>query len=285
MKTYFHLIILSGAILALLQSCKKEKALEAAPAQEFYQLPQGSQEYDNTFVKFQQDYSTYVLYRFSDNDFRWNGTSRLLYTAKNAQEAYIANAFGFIKQAFLNDYAEDKLPKLLPYKILLSSGIYQLTANASKPTGYDTLSVNIGLYTGINHVTFGYANNTLATMTAAQKQDLQANLHKAFFSYALSRDKIKVPESFSALFNVTGNSATLYKGLGFLEFQRSYTVNMDFSTYIYNALRYNQRQFSTLYLGTTFDTSGLVAKKYAIVKQYLAEEWNINTETIANRAL
>lgn len=285
MKTYFNLILLAGAITLLFPSCKKDEAPEASTPEVFYQLPQGDQPHDATFVKFQQEYGTYFLYRFSDNDFRWNGTTRLLYMAKNGEEVYIPAAYSFINRAFLSDYAPEKLQELLPYKILLSGGIHQLTVNASKPTGYDTLSTNVGLYSGINQVTFGYANPAISTLTAVQKLDLQANLHKAFFSYALGREKVKAPDAFSALFNVTGNSATAYKGLGFLEFQRSYTVNMDFAFYIYAALRYNETQFRSLYLGTAFDSSGLVAKKYAIVKQYLASVWNINTETIANRAL
>lgn len=285
MKQYINLILFAGVLTLLCTACKKEKNLEPTEPQSFYQLPQGNQAYDDVFVKFHQDYGTYFLYRFSDNDFRWNGTSRLLYMAKNAGEEQITSAYNFIKQAFLDDYTPEKLKQLLPYKILLSSGIHQLTVNASKPTGYDTLATNIGLYTGINHVTFGYANATLSAMTAAQKLELQANLHKSFFSYALSREKITVPAAFTALFNATGNSATAYKSLGFLEFQRSYTVNMDFAAYIYNALRYNERQFSALYLTAAFDGSGLVAKKYALVKQYLLAEWNIDTEIIANRGL
>ncbi|RYF26515.1 MAG: hypothetical protein EOO42_01355 [Flavobacteriales bacterium] len=285
MKKYIHIICLIAAVSLLLQSCKKEKELVASPAQVFYTLPQGNQPYDQTFVKFQQDFGTYFLYKFSEDDFRWNGTSRLLFMAKNAEEANIQEAYDFIKKAFLDDYTKEKLQQLLPYKILLSAGVHQLTANLSKPTGFDTVATNIGFYTGVNHVTFGYANSTLSTLTPVRKLELQANLHKSFFSYALSREKIAVPSAFSTPFNITGNSATAYKGLGFLEFVRSYTVSQDFATYIYTALRYNKQQFTSLYLGSVQDPSGLIATKYAIVQQYLLQEWNINTETIANRAL
>lgn len=284
MKTYYYLIGLCTLIVSL-NACKKEDTPVASPSNEFYTLPQGNAAYDDLFVQFQKDYNSYILYRFSENDFRWNGTSRLPYMAKEGEPAAIMDAFTFIQKAFLSDYSKDRLQQLMPYKILLSAGIYQLTVNTAKPTGYDTLTTNIGLYSGINHVTFGYVNSTLKTLNSSKKKDIQADLHRTFFTQALGRQKISIPSSFTALFNATGNSATAYKGLGFLEYQRSYTVDMDFLAFIYYALRYNEIQFKASYLTTAFDTSGLIAKKYALVKKYLKDNWEIDTEIISNRDL
>ncbi|WP_437920358.1 hypothetical protein [Sphingobacterium sp. LRF_L2] len=277
-------ILLLGCFVSLFSACEREESLTASAAQEFYQLPQGNAAFDSEFLAFYEAYGTYILYNFTDNDFRWNGTTRLLYMAKNADEMYISSAYAFLRKAFLDDYEAEKLQQLLPYKILLSAGVHQLTVNAAQPTGYDTVATNLGVYTGVNHVTFGFANSSLESFSVTQKRDLQANVQKAFYTYALNRGKVTIPAAFTALFDVTGNSTTAYKGLGFLEYQRSYTVSLDFLMYVYAALRYNEEEFASLYLTSSFDTSGKVAKKFAIVKAYLEDEWGIQTEVIANRA-
>lgn len=272
-------------LAALFTACEKEAALVASAPQEFYDFPQGNNAYEAEFEAFYQQYGSYVLYRFSDNDFRWNGTTRLLYMARQAEPAAIAPAFDFIKKACLQDYSEERLQTLLPFKILLSAGVHQLTANANRPTGYDTVATNLGVYSGLNQVTFGYANAQLGSLTASQKLDLQASLHRAFFTQALSRAKFEVPAAFAALFDATGNSATAYRSLGFLEFQRSYTATLDFLMFVYATLRYNQQDFTTRYLGSTLDPSGRTALKYALIRTYLSEEWGLAINEINNRAL
>lgn len=280
MKKYIYTI---GILIFLLTGCQKEEKLTASTIETFYQLPQGNQPYDATFVAFQKKYGTYFLYKFVDNDFRWNGTTRLLYMAKQGDTAFIQEAYDFLDKAFLQDYADDKLQQLLPYKILLSEGIHQLTVKATNPTGYDTLALNTEVFAGVNQVTFGYTNANLKGLSAIKKTELQANLHKTFFTYALGRNKLTVPTAFANLFVATGNSSKTYKNLGFLEYKANYTVSLDFLLYVYSALRYNETQFKALYLTTGFDTSGLVAEKYAIIKDYLKTVWGIETESIANR--
>jgi hypothetical protein len=79
-------------LLLMAAGCKKEDAIVPDKIVPEYSLPQGNHPYDTQIVDFHNKYGCYILYKFTEKDFKWNITNNLLYTADQGDENYIAPA-------------------------------------------------------------------------------------------------------------------------------------------------------------------------------------------------
>jgi hypothetical protein len=273
--------------IMMLISCKKEAAIQPDTLQPEYTLPQGNHDYDTRIVNFQHKYGTYILYKFTDKDFRWNINAQISYVADQGDQNNITPALNALDEYLLHYYNDDFLKKTLPYKIMLSARIRQVVYDpwASVVT-LDTLDTPVASASAFSHIAFGYANDQLANMSADELKQMKTALHTEFWKQAINTKKVK----FSPVFVEATPDYTLvgswnvknYGVLGEPGVNSTYTPSSDFTAYIQLIASTTQEELEkTLFLPGN-DPNGKYRLKYNAIINYYKLEYNINLQALAN---
>lgn len=299
----FLLLLMAGVIVA----CDEDKLTPSAP-QEFYEFPQGDSEYDREFVAFYEKYNTQFLYKYKENDFRWNVTSYIPFYSEPADEAYVEKAYRFIKDRCLNPWGENFYKNILPMRILLASQIYSVEQKYDyvwdeetqqwEYKSYNDTTYHASAY-GLNHIAFGYTSEKFDELTPEEQLNAVGDLNKSLIGYAASRDKIVIPAEFVEWYDKYRNNVWEggEYGCGFLEYYKDMDVAYDFGLYVKYLTTMSEEAFKAWALSDEVDSSqdwdqasGMykrtyaIANKYKIVLEYFKTKFNIDLHVIGNQA-
>ena len=295
-------------IASLFVACGEDSLTPSAP-QEFYDFPQGDADYDQEILAYYEEYNVQFLYKYRESDFRWNITEYIPYYSVPGEEAYVGDAFYFVTEDCFSIWPDEFLRQVLPLRVLLASEIYGVSESYKSVWDeeeqiwqsvkvYDT-TYYASVY-GLNHVTFGYTNDTLDQLLPQGRLNTIGEVTKSLIGYAASRDKIVIPTDFSDLFSTTFGSETPgqwgYNGYGFLEYNKNMDVNYDFGLYVKYMTTMSEEDFKAWALSDSFDVSSewdqsinnyrrtyLIKQKYEAVLNYFKTTFNIDLHAIGNQ--
>ncbi|SMD05323.1 hypothetical protein [Pedobacter africanus] len=261
-------------VLFLAISCKKETTIQPDEIKPFYTLPQGNHPYDHVIVDFYHTYGCYILYKFSETDFRWNIANNIPYEADQGDENYIAASIDALDQYLFKFYSADFLKKALPYKIILSAKISEIGDPQKTPVSSVSTS---------SHFAFGHAGSSLVSMTAQELKLMKGSLNKEFWTQAIIFNKIILPPAFVAATNYDNVMSFNKKNFGVFMSPDifSQTLQGDFLEYINIIATTTKEELErTLFLPVN-DPNGKYKLKYNAVIDYYKQAYGIDLQAIA----
>ncbi|WP_295117398.1 hypothetical protein [uncultured Chitinophaga sp.] len=270
MRLYF-LMIISVVML----SCNKEAALTPSDFGKLYTLPQGNNSYDDSIMACYNKYQTYILYKFTQQDYVYNYIELKTDSAFVANPLYISAALRFLHTELLNVYPESFLQKTMPFKILLAA--YLGSGTNRNPKGFAST---------ISMLAIGWADSALAQKTPAELKLLRGYMHRYYNERAYRVDLVKVPAEFAALAPAlygSVNAANKYS-LGVLDpHGNDLNLASDFLSYIEVITSQSKAQLEAGILRPAVDTKGLIRKKYNIVLNYFQTGFGVDLQAIGER--
>ncbi|NSL85691.1 hypothetical protein ECE50_002540 [Chitinophaga sp. Mgbs1] len=283
--------------IGLLSACKKNdnNTPPSKKADTYYQLPQGHAAFDQQIVNWYHQYNTYVLYRFTEKEFKYGitGFYPQAMLCKTADTCSMPAAVSFLKNYWFDFYTDDFLRKFLPFKILLAGQMFR------SDDGFDTTTVRITYpMAGLDYIIIPHVDSAFATMPSAQRQLLKTALnitflHSLFFgSSDFTPGKITPPAAFFEVspYNRKGiTNADKYQ-YGFLllgmDNNQQFTAPgkyEDFEIYLETILSTPSRILATTLLSPAKDPNGLIRKKCDIIIRYFKEEHKVDIQGIADK--
>ena len=257
-----------------------------SPDNHLLTFPQGSNAYDQEILGVYQKYGTQMLYKYNDAMFRWQITDQLGYVSRQADEQHVADAVSFIEQNCFRFYTDDALRRMLPYRIYLASDLGRLFEYA----GLDATGNNVSQRDTIWHTaaTYGYANlcfglacSRLATLSKDSLRLAKGELNAALLAYAASQGIVQIPADFTKE-EVSGanwyNYIGSYNTYGLLEYIEAKTMQpvQDFALFLKYLIAYPTEDFEAKFTVKTFDTSGRIARKAKVLREWMLSEYDID---------
>ncbi|MDF2516331.1 MAG: hypothetical protein K0R59_1627 [Sphingobacterium sp.] len=278
-QNFIRLLLGTLSLAFLLVSCKKDK-LEALEARPQYVLPQGNHDYDIRIVDFYKKYNTYILYKFTDADFRWNYTDLIYFRGVPADEKFVAQSMDFLDKELFSYYDEKILQSWMPYKIMLCSDIRQLFDDEGSRTPIDSV---VDVAWSLSHFAFGGVAAKWNGYTRAQKLEAKGRLHGVFWASAASRHAVDLPPDFIRGIDYVGISHSEVKSLGLFVFSRS--PYNDLSEYVTRITKHTKAELETLYFNPEFDPTGIYRIKYEALIAFYKTNYGIDLQAIGESGL
>ena len=157
--SYFYIELLFLSILTV--SCYDEKDLEPSNIVSSYSVPQGTHDYDDVIVDIYDQYSSCLLYKFTDKDTYWTpsgwmngslgeeGTNGYIVTP--ADENYVGQQVDLLQNAWFSFYSDEFLKEFLPVKIMLCSNIDSVYAEYDFSEGFKVIYKGKGVNAWYNY--------------------------------------------------------------------------------------------------------------------------------------
>ncbi len=257
----------------LLAACGKESAPTPTPPVPLHLLPQGNNPVDDTIMAFHLRYKSYVLYRFSHNDYAWNYTSTKTDTAFNANPAYIDTALQFFRRQLTDYYPEAFLQKTMPFRILLAA--YIGSGSTRSASGYASTNGMLAI---------GWADSTILNKTPAEVKDMRSQLHRFYWERAYRTLSVEVPPAFQALMPAVGyaNLYGQYQRLSEGVVSTALTVDLteDFLSYIALITGKTTAELEEGVFRPDVDQKGLIRKKYNAITAYYQSVHGVDLQAI-----
>lgn len=270
-------------VLALAGGCK-EAVIHPDEVPPLYTLPQGNHAYDAKIVDFYNTYGCYILYKFTDKDFRWNINSNIFFVAEQADENYVEPALTILDDYLFRFYTPELLKKAMPYKLILASRIKTVTNNTTNPPV--TLDNYINTTSSYSHLAFGRAGATLPTLTPAQLKTMKAELHREFWKQATIYNKVSLPPAFAAAtdYSVVTNVLPIRRANGVFTVPTGnngrLSVYSDFADYIYNIALQTPQEWEQNVFTSLNDPNGKFRLKYNAIISYFKEVHGVDLQDI-----
>jgi hypothetical protein len=277
-KSSLLLLTLWGVV-----SCSKEKKLTPDTPPSFYSLPQGNHSYDDSIVAFNKKYGTYILYRFSRQDFAYNLTGYLPAMAGNGNETYVQNTLNFFRTQCLDFYPESFLKKTMPFKILLASYIDSIKAYVGQTP--DTARSITGFIPSINMLAIGWTDSTLLKKTPEQLRRIKGYMHRCYFEQCLLSGALDVPMEFIKLAPKSYTSIGGYQPQdGMIEGypENGASLAWDFLCYINAITSHTKAELDATILSPSVDVNGIIQQKYDALILYYKIQYGVDLQAIGD---
>ena len=281
-------------ILLGMASCSEDDITPSADNR-LVQFPQGNNSYDAEILQIYEHYGTQMLYRFNDAMFRWQITDRLGYVSRPADESCVAAAVKFVKDNCFSFYREDSLKAYLPYRFYLAGDLGRLFEYSGLDAAGNNVSVkdtiwHVAAANGYANLCFGLASPRLATLSDDSLRLAKGELNAAVLANAIGQGNIQVPAAFTKemVGNVNWyNYIGSYNTYGLLEYIDAKTITpaQDFAIFLKYLIAYPSEVFEEKFTTKAFDTSGRIARKAVIVRNWMLSEYGIDLETMARTAV
>jgi len=278
-----------GALLCM-AACSEED-ITPSDDNRLLEFPQGSSDYDAEIMQIYQKYGTQVVYRYDDAMFRWQITERLGYVSRSAEEEHVGEAVKFIKNNCFNFYSDDSLKAYLPYRLYLASNLGKLFEYSGLDAAGNNVSIkdtiwHIAATNGYANICFGLASKRLATLSDDSLRLAKGELNAALLANAISQGNIQVPAAFAReeVNNVAWNNYVgSYNTYGLLEYIEAKTMTpaQDFAVFLKYLIAFPTGQFEERFTTKAFDTSGRIARKAKITREWMRTEYGIDLEAMA----
>lgn len=273
MKIY-HVLLAAGIALT---ACNKEATLTPSPQKPLYALPQGNNSYDDSIVAFHKKYDSYILYKFSQEDYAYDYTNRRADTAYEANPAYIGAAIRFFYEQLVNMYPEKFLQTTMPLKVFLASGMG--AKGVMDPRGFTSTRSMLAI---------GWANNALPGKTPAEIKQMRGVLHRYYMERAYRAKVITIPDSFIEL-----APSKAYEGIvlserlqnAIVDTQPEGTMSLarDFLGYVEMITGKSKAALDATLLSPAVDRTGRIKQKYVVVLAYFQNEFGIDLQSVGEK--
>ncbi|HEY8954272.1 hypothetical protein [Chitinophaga sp.] len=269
-------------------SCSKEKTLSPNDPPVFYSLPQGNHPYDDSIVAFNKKYGSYILYKFTQQDFAYDLTSYLPTMAANANEAYVQQTLTFFRTQCLDFYPETFLKKTLPLRIILAAYLDTIANRNNKPP--DTSRSISGFTASHNMMAIGWADSTLQQRTPEQLRQTKGYMNRCYFQQALLSGALEIPDIFIKLGPVGGyplvNGYQPQKGMieapSSEDNGRLASATWDFLCYINAITSHTKAELDATILHPSVDVNGKIQEKYDALVSYYKTQYGVDLQAIGN---
>lgn len=311
MKTIYNKIAYCAAIIILLcaiSACGYSEG-ELTPSGDAlsYKLPQGNNDYDQTIVDYYNKYGTYILYKFSDKEAYWTpsgwkNAGNGGFTVLPVDPINIKQQLSLIKELWFDSYNDAFLKAHLPVKILLCAEVDSLVPDWSmSPMSYR--GVKVGAWYNYYNICVGYGDGTISNqLTATDKRKLKDKWNRIFVKNIVDRSAVTIPSEFSSSTNYTSainlSSNSKLWALGTLGPGYGATPIRDWGYFMLMMICHSETFLNTVpssisdsntteaswqgILTPTKDTSGLLRKRYNMVRNYYIQNYNIDLQQIGN---
>lgn len=289
-----------GSML-LLVGCYDEGDLTQSPEPELiygkYTLPQGDHDYDDGIVKFYEQYSSLLLYKFTSKDFGWNPQSNVSwdittdtivipgashkYDAQPADELYVKEQLQLLDDKLFT-YLSDTLMQLLPQRILLCSVIDKVpTGLGYNPKPEQRVPLNV--YSGFYHIAVNWGNSKILTMTAEERNQFKIDLCTAYFGAIMG--SLEKPEEFFMVSKYSDDitASDIYTN-GFLNHEHRTSMDEDWFDYVKLAIGNSIEELEAEggVLNVAVDVNGKIREKYIIMTNYFKSNYQFDIQKIGN---
>ena len=279
MKDKIRIIFLSLFAISVLGACKETVLQPSENQSSQYSLPQGNHPFDQRIVDFHKKYGTYILYKFTEEDFRWNFTLRLAYSGIPADPDRVEKALNFLDKELFGYYDEELLKQLLPFKFMLSKEIRWLDLATGYPDPGPTDAV-----CSESHVAFGHVGPRWDSFTEQKIRAVKGNLHGTLWRSAMERKKIEKAPNFIKGIDYSNVASWNYRDFGIFN-STSNSATQDFGDYIARITSHTLAELETLYFNPEFDPTGIYRAKYEALIAFYKANYNIDLQTIGNAKL
>ena len=276
--------------LLMLLACAEDDITPSANNR-LVEFPQGNNAYDAEIKQIYDEYGTLMLYRYDDAMFRWQITDQLGYVSQPADETCVAEAVTFIRQHCFQYYQRDSLRKYLPYRFYLARQLGRLHEYTGLDAAGNNVSVRDTLWNraaanGYANLCFGLAAPRLRTLSQDSLRLAKGELNAALLANAIGQGHIKVPAAFTkeevqntVWYDYQGS----YNTYGLLEYidPKTMTPAQDFAQFLKYLIAYPADEFERRFTVKTFDTSGRIARKAKVAREWMLSEYGIDTEAMA----
>lgn len=327
--------VIAAAMLGFTSCNYHEDDLQPSGELTSYQLPQGSSEADKTIRQFHADYGKYILYDFEDKDVYWTPTSwndgeptsetsegRPGYFVKRADTQYVPQQIALLDEIWFSLCSEEAKKKLLPTLIFLCSEVNTLVSRYVFTPSFhmEYLPMPIGAKYNYAGISVPYGSESILSVTAEEKKQLQRNIIDEWTSYIAERI-VTTPADFIAMVNYSDKSVSqAYSpidccAVGTLEAGYSGPDQKDWPRYLKMIIMFPESYLTedpgdisswsswTQYdsnlgasvfnydknfhgiLHPTKDTRGMVKKRYDFVRKYFIDHYGIDLQGIGNKTL
>lgn len=279
------ILVYLGIILGCsISACSGNDDVETIePWNEEYVLPQGKSDADDRIVKYYNQYGTYILYEYTDLDFRYELGSTYIHELPDP--TYVNDMLDFLEDIWFNFYPADFHKKFMPLKIMLADYIAteDLWTGAIIPTFMASGAACIG---------FGFCSDTLQKMSPATKLKFKTDLHEQFwFKWG---EMIKFPEEFfevsdyshAAITDPTSDDYTRKRG--FVTYSGyEWSLTGHYQTGVLD----QQTDFWSYLIGFVIRSSDdweedlkwdLVKKKYDILRNYIQDTYGFDLQKVGD---
>lgn len=181
------------AALAL-TSCYHEKDITAEIGEPQYVIEDSDDPVDHFRYEFYQNYGVYILYDYSELDYRWNLNNPDLLEdddcnfIRQKDKAALSLGIDYLEKTLFQFYDDGFKQKYFPIKILLADTIINWAYGGSK----DEI-----VYTGRNYIAFGQIRKDLEKLTDEQLKERRGIIHgKLWANNIYSNGLIEIPQEF-----------------------------------------------------------------------------------------
>jgi|GEM_PF-933016 len=269
-------------------SCSKEKALSPNKPPVFYTLPQGNHPYDDSIVAFNKKYGSYILYKFTQQDFAYDFTGYVSMIAANANQAYVQQALTFFRTQCLDLYPETFLRKTMPFRIMLAAYLDTITNLNNKPS--DTSRSLTGFTASHSMMAIGWADSTLQQHTPTELRQVKGYLNRCYFQQALLSGALIIPDIFIQLGPAGGYQyvSGFQPEKGMLEAPssedagRNASATWDFLCYINAITGHTKAELDATLLSPAIDRAGKIQEKYDALIRYYKNQYGVDLQAVGD---
>jgi len=277
MQNKIKLLVVSLAVVMLWGACKKE-VLEANAPQPMYTLPQGNHAFDQVIVDFHQKYGTYILYKFSNADFRWDFNRNIPFVGTPADPERVAGSLAFLKDELFGYYAEDLFRKMIPYKIMLCSKIIPL-----EPFSEEPLEGLVDAAWSQSHIAFGNVDKRWDGFSEQQKKQARGAIHGAFWAAACAGNKVNLAPDFSKGIPYSYLDEKNYKKYGVFVIPSS--PYNDLSEYVSRITSHTKAELEEKFFNPQVDPTGVYRRKYNDLITFYKANYKVDLQAIGEAKL
>ena len=283
-KTILFLALLSGVCLS---SCTSDNEIGDIPALEpDYTLPQGNSPADQRIVDFYNTYGSYVLYDYTDADFRWSQMegSTADYSFTKADPRYAGEMLDLLEQAWVDLYPTEFHKKYMPYRIFLADGLF-----------YGSSQTPVKVWVDKGKVAVADCSAALTQMTAEEKAAFKNELQQSLWKQWAKN--LEFPKAFFAVSNYSTNCQASADSPNYPR-TRGFVANNGKEWAIYSGFEWWQKgkldQETDLqtYLGSMVSRTSeewaadmeypLVKQKYDILRNYILEILGVDLKAVGD---
>lgn len=280
-----RIVVYLGVILGcLFSACSGNDDVETIEQwNEEYVLPQGKSDADDRIVEYYNQYGTYILYEYTDLDFRYELGDTYMHELPDP--AYVGDMLDFLEDIWFDFYPADFHKKFMPLKIMLADYIASedIWTGTMIPTFYASGAACIG---------FGFCSDTLQKISPATKLEFKRKLHENFwFKWG---EIIEIPEEFyevsdyshAAVSEPTSEDYTRKRGfVTYSGFEWSLYVNSQ------TKMLDEKTDFWSYLIGFVTRSSAdweedlkwpLVKQKYDILRNYLQDTYGFDIQKVGD---
>jgi len=284
-----------------ISGCSKEEKLTPSEAKENvygnHTLPQGNHPYDTEILGLFNKYSTMFLYKYVPNDLYYNintwqggaynaaidSTTRGGYFDVPANEAYVGVQLNLLKDIWLKYYPDSLLKGGMPQKVYLLDSFYFAYPGKGKPSGAGNWPSFYDLFEGGDYILVAWGGSRINTITPAEKYAVKGPLNAFFLSIAYKRGMIKRSPAFTGLTNYAVITYTNYRDYGIIDYYRS-TADKDWIAFMETIVSNSYTQLTSPggVLHSSYDTKGLIRKKYDVMIAWFKSAFGVDLQAIGN---